>query len=329
MAQPSYSIEKVYKDINTINGYFTETKQNGISIQSTNPIIDTYCHYGKNQGKGKCHDYYQRASSGVIYLLKNLKKYGLEDDKLAEYAILWLRYKLNRTAPYHNIKLNEFYNKYIETNKDYNEKIKDNDSDSMTHKEIIDTKKNLMDIKEMTNFSYPFSILIYLYNATNANNLDCKKYSNSASEFANRFKELNNDPNNIEGSSYNKILSTISKDYDNLKKKCDKFPSLPKIEPKNGIAQNPVASPVVNPAQIHVEKSGQSSRQIFGETPEVISSSSSILSTLIPGLSVVSVIPVFLGIAYKYSLFGVDKLFQRQYLRTKLKKVKKQMKLNI
>ncbi|SCL89167.1 Plasmodium variant antigen protein Cir/Yir/Bir, putative [Plasmodium chabaudi chabaudi] len=37
---------------------------------------------------------------------------------------------------------------------------------------------------------------------------------------------------------------------------------------------------------------------------------SSILNTLISGLSIFSVIPAFLGIAYKYSLFGIDKLFQ-------------------
>ncbi|CAD2100923.1 CIR protein PIR protein [Plasmodium vinckei] len=322
MAQSPYSIEKVYKDINTINNYFTESKQNGSTIQSENKIINKYCHYGNTTGYGKCHNYYQRASSGVIYLLKTLKdNYNLEYDKLAEYAILWLRYKLNRTAPYHNIILNDFYTNYIVKNKDYNNKIKDNDSDSMTYKEIIDTKKDLMDIKEMTKFSYPFDILIYLYNATNANRLNCTNHSTQAKEFANRFKELNKDPNNIEDSSYNKILSTISNDYDHLKKKCDNFPSLPELTPQKRPAQKYVEIPVDN--------SGKGSEQILGQTSEVTSSSSSISTTLIPALSVVSVIPVFLGIAYKYSLFGVDKLFQRQYIRTKLKKVKKKMKLNI
>ncbi|SCL93305.1 Plasmodium variant antigen protein Cir/Yir/Bir, putative, partial [Plasmodium chabaudi adami] len=57
--------------------------------------------------------------------------------------------------------------------------------------------------------------------------------------------------------------------------------------------------------------------------------SSSILNTLISGLSIFSVIPAFLGIAYKYSLFGIDRLFQRHYIRNKLKKIKKKMELNI
>ncbi|CAD2084066.1 CIR protein PIR protein [Plasmodium vinckei lentum] len=318
----NYNINDVYKDINTINNYFSEEKVGGSTIQRTNPIINKYCHYGNTSGNGNCRDYIQRASSGVIYLLKTLKdNYNLEYDKLAEYAILWLRYKLNQTAPYHNTKLNDFYTNHIEKNNDYNKKIKDDDNDSLTYKEIINKKNDLMNIKEMTNFSYPFGILIYMYNATNANKLDCKKYSNSASQFAIRFKELNKDSNNIEGSSYNKILSTISNDYDNLKKKCNNFSSLPKIDPKKRPAQKYVEIPVDN--------SGKGSGQPTALSSEVTSSSSSILSTLIPGLSVVSVIPVFLGIAYKYSLFGVDKLFQRQYIRKKLKKVKKKMKLNI
>ncbi|CAD2086359.1 CIR protein PIR protein [Plasmodium vinckei lentum] len=324
MAKSSYNINDVYRDINTINDYFSVSKQSGATIQRVNKIIHTYCHYGNTSGK--CPDYLEMASSGAIYVLKTLKeKYDLEYDKLAEYAILWLRYKLNQKEPYYNTQLNDFYTRHIEKNKYYNNKIKDDDS--TTYKDIIDKKKDLMNIniKEMTKFSYPFSILLFLYNATNANKLDCKKHLSPAKDFANKFEEFNKNSNNIEGSSYNKILYTLSDDYNNLKniygKKSCNFPPLPKIDPKKSIAENPVEIPVKN--------SGKDSGQILGQTSEVTSSSSSILSTLIPGLSVVSVIPVFLGIAYKYSLFGIDKLFQRQYIRKKLKKVKKSMKLNI
>ncbi|CAD2100772.1 CIR protein PIR protein [Plasmodium vinckei] len=283
MAQSSYSIEKVYKDINTINNYFTETVEYGSRIQRTAPLIDIYCHYGNTTGNGKCHNYYQRASSGVIYLLKTLKdNYNLEYDKLAEYAILWLRYKLNRTDPYHKIKLNDFYTNHIETNKDYNKKIKDND---LTYKEIINKKRDLMNINEMTNFSYPFGILIYLYNA---NNLNCTSHLTQAKEFAARFEKLNKDSNHIENSSYNKILSTISNDYNNLKNKYDSknscnFPPLTQL------------TPTKRPAEISEKGSGQ----MLGEALDVTSSSSSISTTLIPALSIFSIIPVFLGISYK------------------------------
>ncbi|CAD2096589.1 CIR protein PIR protein [Plasmodium vinckei petteri] len=271
--------------------------QNGQNVEFSYEPIHKYCHYWNTVGN--CRNYLEMASSGVIYVLKTLKeKYNLEYDKLAEYAILWLRYKLNQKTPHYNTQLNEFYTKHIQTNKCYNEKIKGDGS--LTYKDIIDTKKDLMDIKEMTKFSYPFKILLFLYSEINKNSGNCL-HSGDAKKFADEFEKLNKDSNHIENSSYNKILSTVSDDYGNLKKKCDNFPPLTQLTPKKRLAQN----------------------------PEATSSSSSISTTLIPALSVFSVIPVFLGIAYKYSLFGVDKLFQRQYLRTKLKNVKKKMKLNI
>ncbi|CAD2106316.1 CIR protein PIR protein [Plasmodium vinckei lentum] len=331
MAQSSYSIENVYKEINTIDDYFGI--QNGGNVEFSRGPIHKYCHYRNTSGNDKCRDYLEMASSGVIYVLNTLKdKHRLEDDKLAEYAILWLRYKLNQKAPYYNTQLNNFYTNYIEKNKYYNNKIKDNGS--MTYKDIIDKKKDLMDIKEMTKFSYPFKILLFLYNETNKNSLNCTKPSTYLKAFADEFDKLNKDSNNVEDSSYNKMLSRLSDDYNYLKNKygnnnsCN-FPSLPEIEPKKNIAQNPVGKSVKDSGHNSLESSVKGSGQILEQTSEVTSSSSSILSTLIPALSVVSVILVFLGIAYKYSLFGIDKLFQRQYLRKKLKKVKKKMKLNI
>ncbi|CAD2114552.1 PIR protein CIR protein [Plasmodium vinckei petteri] len=293
MAEPSYNIKDVYKTISTINSYFSETQlTSGPIVQRENGIIHKYCHYGNTSGR--CHDYYQRASSGIIHLLKALNdKDGLEYDKLAEYAILWLGYKLAMKPQNNGIKLNNFYTNYIEKNKYYNNKINDN---GLTYKAIIDTKKDFMNIKEISKFNYPFSILFYLYNVNNPNNLKCTNNSNYPEIFANKFKELNNDSNNIENSSYNKMLFTLSDDYDNLKKiyvnnKSCNFPSLPKIESKKSSGEIFVQTPTQNT----VEKS----RQISGETPEVTSSSSSISTTLIPGLSTFSVIPVFLGIAYK------------------------------
>ncbi|EUD69631.1 hypothetical protein YYG_05147 [Plasmodium vinckei petteri] len=264
------------------------------------------------------------ASSGVIHLLQTLKdKKGLEYDKLAEYAILWLSYKLSIKSNNNGINLNDFYTNYIETNNYYNNKIKGNDS--MTYKDIIDRNKYLMNIKEISKFNDPFSTLCYLYISIDDENPNCPKYLSYAKKFANKFEELNNDSKNIEDSSYTKLLSTLSNDYDNLKNKCPSFQSLPEIKTSQRSAQNIV----VAPAQISVDKSGKGSEQTLGQTPEVTSSSSSISNTLISALSTFSVIPVFFGFAYKYSLFGIDKIFQRQYIRKKLKKIKKSMKINI
>ncbi|CAD2105450.1 CIR protein PIR protein [Plasmodium vinckei petteri] len=323
------SIEDLYKDINKINNYFYEDTSGQLKLSKNHELLHNYCHYGGTSGNGKCNDYFEMASSGVIHLLKTLEKHNLGYDKLAEYAILWLIYKLNAQEKSGDMNLNDFYTNYIVNNNCYKDKIKGDPS--MTYKAIIDKIKELMNIKELSNFSYPFSILFNLYDMVYYGYVDCENKSNYAKNFADKFKELNDDSNNIEGSLYNKMISTLSNDYNKLKniyhsknKSCD-FPSLPKLNPKKGPAQNVVD----NFVEKTVEKPGQSSAQLTALPSEGTSSSSSISTTLIPGLSVVSVISVFLGIAYKYSLFGIDKLFQRQYLRTKLKKVKKKMKLNI
>ncbi|CAD2092893.1 PIR protein CIR protein [Plasmodium vinckei brucechwatti] len=283
MGQSYSNTKDLYKEFNKIDGYFWEKDRDEKHVWLINDnIIHKYCHYRNNSGKDECKNYLEMASSGVIYLLENLKKYNLEYDKLAEYAILWLRYKLNQSIPYHKTELNYFYTNHIEKNNDYNNKIKGNGSP--TYKDIIDTKKDLLDIKQMTNFSYPFKLLLLLYNKNNKNSGNCA-HLDDANKFAKEFEELIQISNKIGSSSYNKMLYRLSDDYNNLKNKCTNFPPLPKIK-----------------------------------TP---------LTTLIPALSTFSVIPAFLGIAYKYSLFGVDKLFQRQYIRKKLKKVKKKMKLNI
>ncbi|CAD2109156.1 PIR protein CIR protein [Plasmodium vinckei] len=253
MAQPSYSIEDLYKEINTINGYFGKGDGGyGGTVEFTYGQIHDYCDYRDNPGIFKCQDYLENASSGVIYVLKNLKKYNLEYDKLAEYAILWLRYKLNQKHPYNYTKLNDFYTRHIEKNRYYNNKIKGDDS--LTYKEIINTKKELMDIKEMTKFSYPFNLLLLLYDKNSKKSGNCT-HLDYAKKFADEFEKLNNDSNINWNASYRKLLFTLSDDYNNLKNKCTDFPPLPEIK-----------------------------------TPP---------SKLIPVLSTFSVIPVFLGIAYK------------------------------
>ncbi|CAD2096746.1 CIR protein PIR protein [Plasmodium vinckei petteri] len=291
MAKSDYSIEDLYKEINTIDGYFGEGDGgNGGRVEYAEKEILKYCPHPDESGYGTCFTYLQMARSGVINLLENLEKYNLEYDKLAEYAILFLSYKLKQHSQLKWTNLNNFYTSHIKNNKDYN-KIKVN---GLTCKEIIDKKKDLMNmnIKERSKFNDPFSILVLLYNEIKKNNKDCKNLSQKANEFVQNFKELNEDSNINGNASYRKLLSTLSDDYDNFKiyfaekcSHCSDLPTLPEIK-----------------------------------TPP---------SKLIPALSTFSVIPVFLGIAYKYSLFGVDKLFQRQYLRKKLKKVKKKLKLNI
>ncbi|VEV54731.1 CIR protein PIR protein [Plasmodium vinckei vinckei] len=285
MAQPNHTIKDLYSAIKTISNYFGEEEEkNGAISLKYKEEIHNYCHYESNSGDGKCSDYFQMTSSGVIHLLKSLEKYGLENDKLAEYAILWLSYKLNIKTNNNFTNLNEFYTSYIETNNYYNEKIKNNGS--TTYKDIINRKKDLMDNNEISKFDAPFNILYFLYYEISDELPDCDTNLSFAKMFSDDFEKLNKDSNNIENSSYNKLLSTLSDDYNNLINKCPKFPSLTELTPKKSSTQNPA------------EKSVKDSGQTLGKTPEGTLSSSSILNTVIPGLSTFA-IPVFLGVAYK------------------------------
>ncbi|KEG00389.1 hypothetical protein YYE_04900 [Plasmodium vinckei vinckei] len=313
MAQSNFNIMDLCRDIYTIDEYFYVTDEGHFRVDTKYvELIDEYCHYENKSGNYNCDDYFQWASCSFIYLLKNFKKYGLEYDKFAEYAILWLSYKLNKKTNNQFTNLNEFYTKYIENNKCYNDKI--NVDDNMTYKAIIDTKKDLMDmnINEISKFNGLFSILFYLYYLFHGERLNCETNLKLANNFADIFEDLIKDPNNIKGTLYTQILSTLSDDYNILINKycnkCTNFKSLPEL----------------NPQKIPVGKSEQPTAL----SPEATPSSSSILNTVIPGLSTFA-IPVFLGVAYKYSLFGIDKVFQRQYIRKQLNKIKKKMKLNI
>ncbi|CAD2100653.1 CIR protein PIR protein [Plasmodium vinckei petteri] len=290
MANQSYNIKDVYSVFNEIDGYFYYKKQGSGSVEHANKFITKYCpHHKDSDGYGFCLSYLYMASSGIINLLENLEKYNLEYDKLAEYAILFLSYKLKQHSQYKSTNLNYFYTNHIKNNNDYNKKIKDN---GPTYKEIINKNKDLMNTNEISKFNGPFSILCILYNEIKKKNRDCTNLSQKANEFVQKFENLNKDSSIIGNNSYREILSNLFNDYDDFKSYyaekcsgCQDIPTLPKVK-----------------------------------TPP---------SKLIPALSTFSVIPVFFGIAYKYSLFGVDKLFQRQYLRKKLKKVKKKLKLNI
>ncbi|SCL92871.1 CIR protein, partial [Plasmodium chabaudi adami] len=238
MTNPSYDIEDVYRDIYAIEDYFYVTKEGVFRVDSAYTSILKYCNYKNNSVTYDCNDYFQLVSCGFIYLLITLKeKYKLEDDKLPEYVILWLSYKLNRYKQHNFVKLNDFYTNYIETNKCYNAKI--NGDDTTTYKDIIDKKKDLMDmdIKEISKFNGLFSILFYLYYLFHGECLNCQQIWELAKNFADIFEELNEDSNNKENSPFSQILSTLLDDYNNLinkyGNKCSIFQSISQLTPQN------------------------------------------------------------------------------------------------
>ncbi|CAD2096728.1 CIR protein PIR protein [Plasmodium vinckei petteri] len=268
--------------------------------------FDEYCPPVEGNETGKCNNNDQKVSSafmGLINMLIGNNNENIESGKLAEYAILWLSYKIQQYEKTKTTILKDFFTKNIETNTHYNEKIT-NCEGNTTNKEFIDKKKYLMnmDIKDISNFYEAFEILCKMYNACNENTKKCTNFLGKAKEFAEKYNKLNNDSNN-KSDSYKNVLYSLSTDYNNFKKYCAENnddckdnSSFPKIE--------------IPPGPFEIIEA---------------TSSSSIASKLIPVLLIFSAIPVFLGIAYKYSLFGFDKRLHRQYLREKIKKIKREM----
>ncbi|SCL86159.1 Plasmodium variant antigen protein Cir/Yir/Bir, putative, partial [Plasmodium chabaudi chabaudi] len=185
----------------------------------------------QNDEDGHCANYVEFLSSAVLLLLKYFKVVDdLNNDKLAEYTILWLGYKLNQ-YPHENITtLNDFYTKHIKTNTYYNEKIT-NASDSNTYMGIIDKKQYLMnvDVNTISNFYEAFGILCKIYYELGDEGTKCEKCYKHAEDFVKKFEILNDDSNNTDGSPYRQILSTLSTDYNNLKNICSVFQSIPDI----------------------------------------------------------------------------------------------------
>ncbi|SCL83332.1 CIR protein [Plasmodium chabaudi chabaudi] len=282
--------------INWIEKFIVVREEDSRVFFKCNVVLDAYCPFTNSLGKNECHSYAEMVSSSVLFLLKWLETsydYGdyLKNDKLAEYAILWLSYKLNKYPQKGINTLNDFYTKHIEKNKYYNEQITKS-SDKKTYKDIIDRKHDLMNIgiKEISQFYDAFKSLCDMYNELDKENQDCENYFRKANKLVANFEKLNGNSDINENNSYRKILYTLSTDYDDFKnyfvKKCSGYTDLPTLSK-------------IKTLQF-----------------------SSITSKLIPVLLAFA-IPIFLGIAYKYSLLGFDKRLHIQYLREKRKKIKR------
>ncbi|SCL84067.1 CIR protein, partial [Plasmodium chabaudi adami] len=230
---------EVCNTINTIDKFIWEKLEGVVYITHYNEILRAYCTSKNSLGNIACRSYGEMISSSVLVFLKWLEtSYLCEDDskndKLAEYAILWLSYKLSKDPQDGINTLNDFYTKHIEKNKYYNEEIAKS-SDKKTYKDIINKKQDLMNIgiNDISRFYDAFKSLCSMYNELGDENPNCGKCSQKADEFVNKYDELNEDPNITGNNSYKKILTTLFDDYGNLKKKCDNDPysNFPTLSP--------------------------------------------------------------------------------------------------
>ncbi|ETB56454.1 hypothetical protein YYC_05599 [Plasmodium yoelii 17X] len=100
----------------------------------------------------------------LLTLLNNNNNENLEGDKLVEYAILWLSYKLNQKKENEMTKLNDFYTNNV-VNNCYYQKINAG-SDNKINKNVIQKKIESMDIdiKDISNFYDAFKSLCNIQN---------------------------------------------------------------------------------------------------------------------------------------------------------------------
>ncbi|CDS44036.1 PIR protein [Plasmodium yoelii] len=267
---------KVCKSINEIDTYFIDDLNNsgkGISMD----ILSMYC------PDDKCSSDEQRIISGFIFLLNMFDEENLKNDKLVEYAILWLSYKLNQKTQNGSTKLKEFYTKHIKTNSKYKDNIP---TDNNINMGVIDTKIESMNmnIKDISNYYDPFKSLCNVYSELDPEKKQCKTCLENAGEFFEKYEKHKNSLDITKGDSYSQLWFSLLKDYKNFENiynsvKCGNVSSL------------------------------------------VACSRSSIIKNTLIAIAIIFVAAsILLGVSYKYSLFGFRKRFQKQHLREKLKK---------
>ncbi|VTZ71868.1 PIR protein [Plasmodium yoelii] len=306
------------KRFNNLRNYLPDdsSKAKNSDIHKLGNIKD-YCSNGESEETG-CKTDIDKINGACLWLFEQLILKNKKGINMAEYIIIWLSYMLNLKNDKKIKNFNEFYTNYIEKNRYYTNcdnagKACGNSLKEITgytnYKEIIDKKKELLSINfgYLSKFYDAFKSLCNMYTELAAGESKCEKCLKNANEFVKTYDELNKHPNITKDSPYYQVLSTLSNDYNNFKNYCNMndvdcsdIPPLPDIK----TAQNPVQSSEPSPEL----------------SSEVTSSSSSITNKLIPVLSIIVAIPIFLGIFYKYSLFGFRKRTQKQHLRKKLKK---------
>ncbi|CDS44041.1 YIR protein, partial [Plasmodium yoelii] len=259
-------------------------------------FLDGYC------DSYSCDSDFEKISAGLFYLLNQFfgpsglfKNNAKNKNDIFDYIMIWLSYMLNLKENQSNDSLKYFYNTDIKNNQKYTNSIV-GFTEYNNYKELLDDNKIVnIDINNMSKFYVPFKSLCNMYYEFNGDNKKCKKYLDDDNEFFKKYKELNEDSSITNDSSYSKILSALSTDYNKLKEKC-----------KEGKSGN-----ILSLSEIATDISALSSE----DTP----SSSSITTRLFTVLSIFGAIGFLLGISYKYSLFGFRKRFKKQQIREKIK----------
>ncbi|ETB59994.1 hypothetical protein YYC_02387 [Plasmodium yoelii 17X] len=320
-------------EFDTLWRFFPDDANESGEYTFTKRLFTKYC-------PNNCETNIDKINAGCLWLFNkfygssdNFSKNANENIDIVIYIMTWLGYKLNKMLNKQFSNLNEFYSNHMENNQEYEQPIDDVDGCS-SYKDLINKKKEFIyiDIKVMSKFYDAFKVLCKMIN--NADKKDGgKTYLEKAKEFVIEYQKLLND-NDTEDSSYNKILSTLSNDY-NFYKGRNIYSSMGKVLPELTTKKKMEIPPSHNGSQdVSPSETTElgSENEIPGSETEISDldttasnsdTTAPISSTLnkfisIPFIFVVTLI--LLGIAYKYSLFGFRKRAQKQHLRENLKK---------
>ncbi|SCL86011.1 CIR protein [Plasmodium chabaudi adami] len=207
------------------------------------------------------------------------------------YMVIWLIHMLRLKDGGQIDNVTEFYNKCINTGQSYINSA-NNARTYESYMGLINSKLCLMNegIKDISKFYDAFKSLCNMYNGFNPDSPYCTQCLDDAKKFAKKYEILFNDTD-AEDSLYSQILSILSADYYNFINQC--------YEKKEGCGRFPCLPP-------------------YSRCPLT-------KNALISITFIFVAIPIFLGFAYKHSLFGFGKRSQKQYLREKRKKIKSKM----
>ncbi|ETB57259.1 hypothetical protein YYC_05055 [Plasmodium yoelii 17X] len=321
----------------TLRGYYSDELNNPTKsdIHSIGGAVK-YCPNG-NSGNNKCNTEFDKMNAACLWLFEQTIANRINDlsnehiKAFIIYIMIWLNYILNLKKDGKINNLSDFYTNHIENNADYTKcKKGDKDCNSTLNdkagynnfKEII--VKNMefsnIDFEDISKFYDAFKLLCKMHTEFDKKSPDCTKYLEYANSFVDKYKELNGDSSVTGNTSYSQVWSTLSTDYENFKKKCDEikcsnYSSFPTIGNKKNIVNISERN-----SEETIKTSKDHSEHASVQKSDVTSSSSSIVNKLILALSIFGAITIFLGISYKYSLFGFRKKAQKQHLRGKLKK---------
>ncbi|SBW38159.1 BIR protein, partial [Plasmodium berghei] len=226
-----------------------------------------------------CDSPLEKISAGCLYFFNAffgsyelISKYASNYINIVDYIMIWLSYMLSLQENEHKNSQKHFYDTYINGGNQYKKSINNVDG-CINYKDLILKKHNLtnkdMDNNIISKLYDAFNILCEMYTGFDTNESYCTNCSEKANKFVEKYNELNKDHSITENSSCSQILSTLSTDYNNFKKKYSNIPSL------TGITTN-----------------------ISTQMSEV-TSSSPIGNKLFTVLSIFCAIAFFLGISYK------------------------------